>query len=98
MDASRPAVIGHCKVGKDKTIQRLKCAGCNTTFSSRKGTPLYYVKTEPGMIAEVSWWLAERVAVSVLVRRFGYEEETLAQWLMRGVNTASACTWHAFAT
>src|SRR5690606_34882603 len=82
-DASRHAVIGHGKIGRDKTIQRLKCAACETTFSSRKGTPLYYVKTEPEMIAEVLWWLAEGVDVSVLVRRFGYEEETLAQWLNR---------------
>ena len=82
-DASRHAVIGHGKIGRDKTIQRLKCAACETTFSSRKGTPLYYAKTEPEMMGEVLWWLAEGVDVSVLVRRFGYEEETIAQWLTR---------------
>jgi transposase-like protein len=74
-------VIGHGKIGKDKTIQRLKCAACETTFSSRKGTPLYYVKTEPEMIAEVLWWLAEGVDVSVSAAvRY---EKTLAQWLTR---------------
>jgi hypothetical protein len=54
-----------------------------TTFSSRKGTPLYYAKTDPALIAEALWWLAEGVDISVLVRRFGYHEETLAQWLNR---------------
>jgi transposase-like protein len=82
-DASCHAVIGHGKMGRDKAIQRLKCAACATTFSSRKGTPLYYIRTEPEMIAEVLWWLAEGVDVSVLGRRFGYEEETIAQWLTR---------------
>jgi IS1 family transposase len=43
---------------------------------------LYYLKTEPAIIAEVLWWLAE----AVLVRRFRYEEETIAQWLTRAGN------------
>ncbi|NLF79528.1 MAG: IS1 family transposase, partial [Chloroflexi bacterium] len=82
-DARRHALVGHGKIGQDRTIQRLRCAACQATFSCRKGTPLYYVKTAPGLIAEVLWWLAEGVDVSVLVRRFEYEEETLAQWLRR---------------
>lgn len=44
-DASRHAVIGHGKIGRDKTIQRLKCAACETTFSSRKGTP--FITSKP---------------------------------------------------
>ena len=78
-DASRHAVIGHGKIGQDKTIQRLRCAACKTTFSCRKGTPLYYAKTDPILIAEVLWWLAEGVDISVLMRKFGFHEETLAQ-------------------
>ena len=82
-DASRHALVGHGKIGQDKTIQRLRCAACQITFSCRKGTPLYYAKTDPALIAEALWWLAEGVDISVLVRRFGYHEETLAQWLNR---------------
>jgi len=82
-EASRHAVIGHGKIGQDRTIQRLKCAACKTTFSSRNGTPLYYVKTELARVAEGLGWLAEGVDVSVLVRRFGYTEETLGEWLRR---------------
>jgi len=82
-DASRHAIIGHGKIGQDKTIQRLRCAACQTAFSCRKGTPLYYVKTDPALIAEALWWLAEGVDISVLVRKFGYREETPAQWLNR---------------
>ena len=82
-DASRHAIVGHGKIGQDKIIQRLRCAACQTTFSCRKGTPLYYAKTEPALIAEVLWWLAEGVDISVLVRKFVYREETIAQWLNR---------------
>ncbi len=60
-DASRHALVGHGKIGQDKTIQRLMCAACETTFSCRKGTPLYYAKTDPAEIAEALWWLAEGV-------------------------------------
>lgn len=84
-DASRHAVIGHGKIGQDKTIQRWRCATCETTFSCRKGTPLYYVKMDPAVIADTLWWLAEGVDISVLVRKQGYHEETLAQWLNRAV-------------
>ena len=45
------------------------------------------------MIAEALWWLAEGVDISVLVRRFGYHEETLAQWLNRAGEHGAQ--WHA---
>jgi hypothetical protein len=64
-------------------IQRFKCQACGGTFSSRKGTPLYYVKTATGEMEEVLWYLAEGVDISVLVRRTGHKEETLSQWLNR---------------
>lgn len=38
-DASRHALIGHGKIGQDKTIQRWMCVACETTFSCRKDTP-----------------------------------------------------------
>jgi len=38
------ALVGYGKLGEQKDIQRLKCQACEGTFSSRKGTPLYYVK------------------------------------------------------
>jgi transposase-like protein len=91
-DASRHAVIGYGKIGQDKTIQRWMCVACETTFSCRKGTPLYYVKTDPVVIADTLWWLAEGVDISVLVRKLGHDEETLAQWLNRAGEHAAR--WH----
>ena len=77
------ALVGYGKLGVNKDIQRFKCQACGGTFSSRKGTPLYYIKTAIGEIEEVLWYLAEGVDLSVLVRRTGHKEETLAQWLNR---------------
>ena len=57
--------------------------GARGTFSSRKGTPLYYVKTATDELEEVLCYLAEGVDISVLVRRTGHKEETLTQWLNR---------------
>jgi transposase-like protein len=92
-DGQRHALVGHGKIGHDKSIQRLKCQICETTFSSRKGTPLYYTKTDPAEIADALWWLAEGVDISVLERKTGYQEATLRKWLNRaGIHCAR---WHA---
>jgi hypothetical protein len=77
------ALVGYGRLGANQDIQRFKCQACGGTFSSRKGTPLYYVKTAIDEIEEVLWYLAEGVDISVLVRRTGHKEETLAQWLNR---------------
>jgi transposase-like protein len=82
-DEAMHALVGYGKLGVKGDIQRLKCQGCGGTFSSRKGTPLCYVKTPTGEIEEVLWYLAEGVDISVLVRRTGHKEETLSQWLNR---------------
>jgi transposase-like protein len=77
------ALVGYGKRGAQGDIQRFKCQACGSTFSSRKGTPWYYIKTSTGEIEEVLWYLAEGVDISVLVRRTGHKEETLSQWLNR---------------
>jgi transposase-like protein len=77
------ALVGYGRLGTDKAIQRFKGKACSGTFSSRKGPPLYYVKTATDEVGEVRWYLAEGVDISVLVRRPGHKEETLVQWLNR---------------
>jgi len=71
-EAQRHALVGFGKLGENKDIQRLKCQACGRTFSSRKGTPLYYIKSEAKEVEEVLWWLAEGVDLSVLVRKTGH--------------------------
>lgn len=50
------------------------------------------MKTYPAVIADTLWWLAEGVDISVLVRKKGYHEATLAQWLNRAGEHAAR--WH----
>ena len=91
-EAERHALVGFGKLGENKDIQRLRCQACGGTFSSRKGTPLYYVKSEAKEVEEVLWWLAEGVDLSVLVRKTGHCERTLTTWLNRmGEHSAR---WH----
>jgi transposase-like protein/IS1 family transposase len=82
-DEAVHALVGYGKLGMKGDIQRFKCQACGGTFSSRKGTPLYYVKSAAGQVEEVLWYLVEGVDISVLVRRTGHKEETLSQWLNR---------------
>ena len=70
-EAQRHALVGFGKLGENKDIQRLRCQACGRTFSSRKGTPLYYIKSEAKEVEEVLWWLAEGVDLSVLLRGTG---------------------------
>ena len=77
------ALVKDTDRGKDKDILQLKCQCCQKRFSSRKGTPLYYLKAKTGQVEEVLWFLAEGVDISVMVRRTGFHEATLTRWLMR---------------
>jgi len=38
---------GKRKIGKRNDIQRWRCQRCRTTFSCRRGTLLYYLKSDP---------------------------------------------------
>ncbi len=53
-------------------------------FTSRKGTPLYYLKTKPERVEMVLWFLVEGVDLAVMVRyTAGTKDATLARWLER---------------
>jgi transposase-like protein len=74
------ALVGY---GKENGIQRLKCQACGKVFTSRWGTPLYYLKSDPQQIELVLWFLVEGVDASVLVRYTGRSDATVARWLER---------------
>jgi len=77
------ALVRHSLRGKDHDIPYLCCQCCHTVFSSRQGTPLYYLKTKPDQVELVLWFLAEGVNRAVLVRYTGHQDATLARWLER---------------
>lgn len=82
-DASVHALVGNGKRGKRKDIQTLKCQCCQTCFSTRRNTPLYYLKTNPDRVEMCLWLLAEGMDISVLVRFTGHVDATLSRWLTR---------------
>jgi len=77
------ALVRHTSRGKDHDIPYLRCQCCRTVFSSRKGTPLYYLKTKTDQVEMVLWFWAEGVDRAVLVRYTGREDATIARWLAR---------------
>jgi IS1 family transposase len=82
-DATLHALVGNGKRGKHKHIQTLRCQACRCSFSSRRNTPLYYLKTAPDRVEMCLWLLAEGVDISVLVRFTGHVDATVTRWLLR---------------
>jgi transposase-like protein/IS1 family transposase len=82
-DEAVHALVGNGKRGKRKDIQTFKCQCCQTSFSSRRNTPLYHLKTHPDQVEMCLWLLTEGMDISVLVRFTGHVDATLARWLTR---------------
>jgi hypothetical protein len=77
------ALVGDGKHGKAERIQTFRCQACHTTFSARRDTPLYRLKTPSQQIAVVLSALAEGLDASAAERVFGYRQATIMTWLMR---------------
>ena len=82
-DAAIHALVGNGKGGKQRDIQQFRCQACRCAFSSRRNTPLYYLKTPSDRVELCLWLLAEGVDVSVLVRFTGHVDATVTRWLLR---------------
>jgi len=91
-DAAVHALVGYGTLDPQQTIQRWRCQACGTTFSCRRRTPLYYLKSAPSEVELVLWFLAEGVDRSVLVRYTGRSDATLARWLERAGQQSQR--WH----
>lgn len=89
-DAQIHALVGDGIDGKYERIQSLRCQACRTTFSTRRDTPLYRLKTASQRVAEVLTALAEGLDVSAAVRVFGHRHATITTWLTRaGAHSAT---------
>lgn len=89
-EADIHALVGDGKHGKCERIQTFRCQACGTTFSARRGTPLYRLKTASARIGEVLSALAEGLELSAAVRVFGHQHTTITTWLTRaGVHGAT---------
>src|SRR5437763_14657361 len=82
-DAQIHALVGDGKHGQAERIQTFRCQACRTTFTSRRNTALYRLKTSSHQIAMVLSALAEGLDASAAERVFGYRQATITTWLAR---------------
>jgi IS1 family transposase/transposase-like protein len=82
-DAHVHALVGDGTHGHAEQIQTFRCQACRTTFSARRHTPLYRLKTPSHQIAVVLSALAEGLDASAAERVFGYRQATITTWLSR---------------
>ena len=82
-DAHMHALVGDGKHGQAERIQTFRCQACRTTFSARRNTPLYRLKTPSQQVAVVLSALAEGLDLSAAERVFGFRHATMTRWLIR---------------
>ncbi len=82
-EAHTHALVGDGKHGRLERIQTFRCQACHTTFTARRDTPLYRLKTPSQQIAMVLSALAEGLDPSAAERVFGYRQATITTWLSR---------------
>src|SRR5216683_3970086 len=82
-DAQIHALVGDGKHGQAERIQTFRCQACRTTFTARRQTPLYHLKTPSHQIGMVLSALAEGLDTSAAERVFGYRQATITTWLTR---------------
>jgi IS1 family transposase len=82
-DAHFHALVGDGKHGQAERIQTFRCQACRTTFTSRRNTPLYRLKTPSYQVAVVLSALAEGLDPSAAARVFGFRLATITTWLTR---------------
>jgi IS1 family transposase len=89
-DAQIHALVGDGAHGKCERIQTLRCQACGTTFSTRRDTPLYGLKTASQRVGEVLTALAEGLSIAAAVRVFGHRHATISTWLRRAGEHSAA--------
>jgi IS1 family transposase len=82
-DAQIHALVGDGTHGKHEAIQTFRCQACRATFSARRDTPLYRLKTASQRVGEVLSALAEGLDLAAAARVFGHRPATITTWLTR---------------
>jgi IS1 family transposase len=76
-------LFGDGKHGQVERIQTFRGPACRSTFTSRRGTPLYRLKTPAHQIAMVLSARACGLDPSEAPRVFGFRQATITIWLSR---------------
>ncbi len=82
-EAQIHALVGDGQHGRAERIQTFRCQACHITFTARRHTPLYRLKTPSPQIALVLSALAEGLDASATERVFGFRQATITTWLAR---------------
>ena len=82
-DAHFHALVGDGKHGRAEGIQTFRCQACRTTFSARRDTPLYRLKTPSHQVAVVLSAPADGLDPSAAARVFGSRQATIMTRLTR---------------
>ena len=77
------ALVGDGRHGQAEQIQTFRCQACRTTFSARRDTSLYRLKTPSQQIARVLSILSEGLDPAAAGRVFSYRRDTIITWLTR---------------
>ncbi len=82
-DAHVHALVGDGTHGRAEQIQTFRCQACHSTFTARRHTPLYRLKTPSRQVAVVLTARAFGLDPSAAERVFGYRQATITTWLTR---------------
>ncbi len=82
-DAQVHALVGDGTHGQRERVQTFRCQACGRTFTARRDTPLYRLKTASQQVALVLTALAEGLSIAAASRVFGHTEETITRWVAR---------------
>jgi transposase-like protein len=63
--------------------QRYRCTTCGQTFAATKDTPFYRLRTAADVVTIVLSLLSHGCPTQAIVAAFGFDERTVAAWLMR---------------
>jgi transposase-like protein len=76
--------IGRGNIGiHSQKEQRFICHACHKTFSARKGTVFYRLRTSAETVVLVVTLLAHGCPVQAIVAAFGFAAHTVAAWWAR---------------
>jgi transposase-like protein len=95
-DAPVHALVGDGKHGRVERIQTFRGPACHTTFTSRRNTPFYRLKTPSHQVAVVLSALAEGLDPSEALRVFGYRQATITTRTARAGEHAQSFHEHFF--
>ncbi len=95
-DAQIHALVGAGTHGNHERIQTFRCQACGTTFTSRRDTPRYRLKTPAPRVGEGLTALAEGLDIAAAERVFGHRHATITTWLTRAGEHSAALQQHWF--